>query len=799
MEEPVRILTRVATLVLTSLMLLSGAAAMAAENAAGLMEKTGIRGGLCLVAGAKDLALANAMVAGSTLYVQVLQPDAKLATAWGAAVATAANRERIGIRNAAFDAEHYGSDLFNLIVVEDAAALGPLDKLGAGKAKLADLSRILVPNGVVAFKSAPAGLAAEAKALGMRADTSGAFAAAYRKPVKPMEWKVCDSVKWKAGAGGVGECAEIAVTNGTLVYADRFESPGDLTALDGRYVVRDAYNGRTLSSEPLGNRKPNWYPPNVAKTLSPVKPAPSSPWEERGQGGGWKAVKERTDGKTDLPFFGGHCYKPVQLGKYVVYHHNIWVNTETNERNYPHFLHPACAYGLVPGNGVIYNFPSSKPQAIAGITALAPADTAFDHEPGGKVLQTFGAALPGEPATSNDWPMFRASPARGNSCAATPGDKPVKVWEARLGLETKSYGVMSGERTGLTQPVSAWGFVIVADIDSERIVALDVADGSQKWVFHVGSRVDFSPTLYNGLCLFAARNGWVYCLDAQKGTLIWRMLVPTRERAIGWQEKLGNLWPTRSDVPIFNGIGYAAAGLGFATLGGVRVVAFKPETGEPVWSHCYFEELGASERQVTADLFTWRTWRGRPLMKMGPCTIDMATGTKSPDLQGGLTHNFDGYLDVGNSLPRTMADIGGYLLSDGRVRGRMIAFSDDLSVAYTVSWGGVTWEACNQDRKTPVKMNLMAANDPKTPLWKSPDIELVVDDIVLTPQRIYCVGHYQRAKKTPELWVLAREDGQVISTVPVEGYPAFMGMSAAGNRLFISTREGKLISYQGAK
>ena len=58
----------------------------------------------------------------------------------------------------------------------------------------------------------------------------------------------------------------------------------------------------------------------------------------------------------------------------------------------------------------------------------------------------------------------------------------------------------------------------------------------------------------------------------------------------------------------------------------------------------------ASSRRLTADLFTWGTRNGKSTMKMGSCTIDAATGTKSPDVQGGLTHNFDGYLDVGNSL-----------------------------------------------------------------------------------------------------------------------------------------------------
>jgi hypothetical protein len=74
---------------------------------------------------------------------------------------------------------------------------------------------------------------------------------------------------------------------------------------------------------------------------------------------------------------------------------------------------------------------------------------------------------------------------------------------------------------------------------------------------------------------------------------------------------------------------------------------------------------------------------------------------------------------------------------------------------------------------------------------------VIVDDILLTPQRVYCVGYYQQIEKTPELPVLSREDGKVLATAPVDGFPPFLGMSASGNRLFVATREGKLICYEG--
>ena len=61
------------------------------------------------------------------------------------------------------------------------------------------------------------------------------------------------------------------------------------------------------------------------------------------------------------------------------------------------------------------------------------------------------------------------------------------------------------------------------------------------------------------------------------------------------------------------------------------------------------------------------------------------------------------------------------------------------------------------------------------------------------------VGHYQRERKDPELWIISRKDGRVIKTIPVDGFPAFLGMSASGGKLFISTRSGKLICFDGGR
>jgi outer membrane protein assembly factor BamB len=887
--------------------------AMAADEAALLLDKAGVRGGLCLVVGANDISLSTALARDSALYVQVLQPDAGLAAQWGAAVAGSTNRDSIGIRHAALDTEHYGSDLFNLIVVEDAATLGV--------AKLADLNRILAPNGMVAIKEAAEAAVAETKSLGMSYAAAGAYAMC-RKPARPAKWKLPLETKWLAGPrsqianGFKGVCTG----GGKLFYIEQMERDnGNLSDSAAVVFARDAYNGRTLWTYEL----PGGYvrqdrvdlTANVAgrvfakastgqvvcldgstgKFLFEVTPKANEfarlsmlnddllciSGEVRSADDGkllWKfpsfryqplpgtVIGERvffcdgtgifardlktgaelwktpvsglpkpvgsnglmpaenflmarmsggldeanialldandgrllwtydmkvrlearekyfdsrrvrvvtTDGKALLYYrrnqlgryadefvgtrldlatgkpefedkinkdagdFHG-CFGELQLGEHIAWY-DLWVNRNTLETSKPSSPHPACFFGSSHGYGMIFNFPSRK---SGPISAVGPADIVLDPATGGKVLQKYGLSPRATEPETADWPCFRANASGGNSVNAAPGKDLVKAWDLQVGTGKTLFGVMSSQRTGLSQAALGYGLAVVADIDGQRIVAVDVSAGEQKWTYHVGSRVDYPPTLHKGLCLFAARDGWVYCLDARTGKPVYRLLAAPRERYIAGREKLESRWPLSSDVLIRDGVAY---------VGGDGVeLTFNPETGE-------------------------------------------ALESKKPGRELILAYDM---LLKGNSIPRTNEDNKhGFGRSKfGRnFDARALAFDDALTVAYQFLPAGEGWA-----NKGKLLLKGITA-DPKKPVWTSGPIELVVADMVLTPQHVYAVGHYQRVKQTPELWVVSREDGKVLNSIPVDGFPAFFGMSAAGNRLFVATREGKLICLEGRK
>jgi hypothetical protein len=369
-----------------------------------------------------------------------------------------------------------------------------------------------------------------------------------------------------------------------------------------------------------------------------------------------------------------------RLGDYLFYWHNVWLKLETFERTFPYLVHPNCFLPSPAAYGMIYNTPGRKGHSIQGVTAIAPADIKFDQKPGGKVLHRYSSRPPFSiPTVPTDWPTFRGDNARSNSTKTDLGVKLTKVWETKLGLGGRSFGRMKCERWGLTQPVVAYGTAYVADIAAQRIVALDVKDGKQKWVHHVGSRVDFPPTIYKGLCLFAAKNGFVYCLDAKSGKPVYKLLIAPRERLIGGHEKLESLWPVAADVMVdAKGIGHASAGFASTVHGGNRVVKFNVETGKVVESKVNFEKCAPS---------------GYPRPKNHTHMFRQAT-------KGGHSLNsapMDDMLAIGNSISRTNEDRAHMLFSDlpgrtrGLAKGRVIAFVVKSCVAWSFPYGVQSW------------------------------------------------------------------------------------------------------------
>ena len=105
--------------------------------------------------------------------------------------------------------------------------------------------------------------------------------------------------------------------------------------------------------------------------------------------------------------------------------------------------------------------------------------------------------------------------------------------------------------------------VFVGSSVNDSAYAFDRATGAVEWVYPTDGPVRFPPTWYNNKVYFGSDDGYVYCLNANDGSLVWRYTpIPEADRRlIGNNGSLVPLWPVRTGVAIEDGTVYFAASL----------------------------------------------------------------------------------------------------------------------------------------------------------------------------------------------------------------------------------------------
>ncbi len=249
-------------MLMVALAVVLGSGAHASETAA-ILKSTGHHGGLCLVVGG-DEQLAAGLASGSNLYVYMHRTDEKAAAALALKFAGGDLRERVVVRDGKLVTSHYGSELFNLIVIKG------WGKDEAAGLTLRELERILVPGGSLAVSGAPAGLEAQAAKLKLEKLPGTSGFAAWRKPrLVGEDWTDADSrnahcnpkatvtpcynLRWRSGLQfnrGHKAIHPVRFANGRMVYRELHPAPWSDKIYSYHLTARDAFNGRVLWSKP---------------------------------------------------------------------------------------------------------------------------------------------------------------------------------------------------------------------------------------------------------------------------------------------------------------------------------------------------------------------------------------------------------------------------------------------------------------------------------------------------------------------------------------------------------------------
>ncbi|NQT87392.1 PQQ-binding-like beta-propeller repeat protein, partial [bacterium] len=533
-------------------------------------------------------------------------------------------------------------------------------------------------------------------------------------------------------------------------------------------------------------------------------------------------IKQRMNG----PMGHDRCYRNFITARY-------YINSKTGgadfltldgKAEFPnHWTRGTCGLGVVPCNGLLYAPPYSC-QCSAG--AMIPGLNAFSTEPG---LETPDQDIPierkarwvkgpafgtvGSPSNPTDWPTYRHDGTRGGATTAKVAAAPTLRWEAKLG-------------TTPSAPVVAGGRVFVADVDAHTLVALDAATGAVAWSYVAGGRIDSPPTHHKGHLLFGSRDGWVHCLRAADGALAWRFK-DLPDRLVGAFGQLESAWPVCGSVLALDDTAYFAAGRSSFLDGGIFLYGLDPATGKVKHSRQVYgpfaKDTGFPAVGHTGSRTDILVTDGKLLyMRHKAFNPDLAdAGAPRPHVLPSA-----GFLED-NVQHRTYWTISARPLAFTAVRGA----SGDILVTdgkdcYEVRGFPVQRHSYFDPRLRGHKLVAGTIPPPRGPAPKAAgkkkrrggggaaaipqskwaaDIPLTGRAMVLAGGTVFVAGmpmhfppdhpveKYEAAhagKLGGVLWAAAAKDGKKLAEWKLKAAPAWDGMAAAGDSLFISLENG---------
>ncbi|MDA1143176.1 MAG: PQQ-binding-like beta-propeller repeat protein [Planctomycetota bacterium] len=193
--------------------------------------------------------------------------------------------------------------------------------------------------------------------------------------------------------------------------------------------------------------------------------------------------------------------------------------------------------------------------------------------------------LIGTYADAGDWPQWRYD---GGRTAASPAELPdqlhlawvthysarTPVWDDPLNQDLMPYDE-------IFEPVVLGKTMFIGFNDSDKVVALDTETGEEKWSFYTNGPVRLPPAASGGKVFVVSDDGFLYCLNAGSGELVWKYRGGPADRKIIGNKRLISTWPARGGPVVMDGTVYFAAGIW--PFMGTFIYALEAETGRVQW------------------------------------------------------------------------------------------------------------------------------------------------------------------------------------------------------------------------
>jgi outer membrane protein assembly factor BamB len=195
------------------------------------------------------------------------------------------------------------------------------------------------------------------------------------------------------------------------------------------------------------------------------------------------------------------------------------------------------------------------------------------------------AGLLSAAARAADWPQYRADAARSGSTSEKLPAKPALAWTYKA-MHPPAPAWPGDDRMVFDrafQPVIAGGTLYFGSSADGAVRALDAATGKERWVFFTEGPVRFAPAVSKGRVLVASDDGYLYCLAAKDGKLLWKKRGGPRDDMVLGNGRMISRWPARGGPIVVGEIVYFAAGIWPAE--GVYLHALNASSGKTIWSN----------------------------------------------------------------------------------------------------------------------------------------------------------------------------------------------------------------------
>ncbi len=535
------------------------------------------------------------------------------------------------------------------------------------------------------------------------------------------------------------------------------------------------------------------------------------------------------------------CHIPRAAGSNIItsFPGIEFFDVKTGAVTHDSWIRGACLYGFMPANGLLYTPPHpcacytqgklSGFWAVAGRRAETGAPVSERLEKG----QAYGRISNLKPQISDaeDWPTYRGNAMRNGVTKAAVPVNVKRTWSAKVGV-------------GLSQCVVAGGKVFVSTVDSHQVHALSADTGKALWIYTAGARVDSAPTFYRGTVLFGSRDGFVYCLTADTGELVWRFCAcPVDRRAVVY-DQVESVWPVHGSVLVHDNVLWFCAGRSSYLDGGLHVYRLNPRTGE-ILTTTRIDSLGPKDEQkpITPTMYARLDMEGakNDILSCNGSNVFMrhwAFDLKGKSVERNLDHLFSptGFLDT-TWFRRTYWIYGQIYVSgaqgwartgNARPSGRILSIDGDTiygfgrdkyppapSNAHQMYLQGekeyffATARTETPPLKEPTAGKKRGRRAARTPaqgaLWSVPGDIQVRGMLVAgedTEKRLFVVGakgdwvisrDAYEGREGCVLRVISVKDGSIIAEQSLPHLPVFDGLSASDGKLFVSFTDGCIL------